>query len=102
MLAVTMIAKTATKTKAVNSVFMSSCSSSVASSSWKLNEFAGHLFPRRLDAVFDADIGGVAGLMDYFNRELVNTMLHLGVDKVPALGRSHVRAVANGLERNPT
>lgn len=39
--------------------------------------------------------------MDDFNRELVNTMLHLGIDKVPARGRSHVRAVANGLERNP-
>jgi hypothetical protein len=34
--------------------------------------------------------GGVAGLMDYFNRELVNTMLHLGVDKVASLGRQHV------------
>jgi L-lactate oxidase len=34
--------------------------------------------------------GGVAGLMDYFNRELVNTMLHLGVDKVASLGREHV------------
>jgi hypothetical protein len=45
--------------------------------------------------------GVVAGVIDYFNRELVNTMLHLGIDKVPALGRRHVRAVANGLERNP-
>jgi lactate oxidase len=46
--------------------------------------------------------GGVAGVIDFFNRELVNTMLHLGVDKVPALGRIHVQAVANSLERNPT
>lgn len=37
--------------------------------------------------------GGVAGLMDYFNRELVNTMLHLGVDKVAALGRGHVHRI---------
>ena len=37
--------------------------------------------------------GGVAGLMDYFNRELVNTMLHLGVDKVASLGRQHVQPV---------
>lgn len=34
--------------------------------------------------------GGVSGLMDYFNRELVNTMLHLGVDRVASLGREHV------------
>lgn len=34
--------------------------------------------------------GGIAGLMDYFNRELVNTMLHLGADKVASLGRQHV------------
>jgi lactate oxidase len=41
-------------------------------------------------------VGGaaaVAGLMDYFNRELVNTMLHLGVDKVASLGREHVRRI---------
>lgn len=34
--------------------------------------------------------GGVAGLIDYFNRELVNTVLHLGVDKIGSLGRQHV------------
>jgi L-lactate oxidase len=34
--------------------------------------------------------GGVAGLMDYFNRELVSTMLHLGVDKIASLGCRHV------------
>jgi lactate oxidase len=34
--------------------------------------------------------GGVAGLMDFFIRELVNTMLQLGVDKVASLGREHV------------
>ncbi len=34
--------------------------------------------------------GGVAGLMDYFNRELVNTMLHLGVDNVASLRREHI------------
>ncbi|MGE3283239.1 MAG: alpha-hydroxy-acid oxidizing protein [Alphaproteobacteria bacterium] len=34
--------------------------------------------------------GGVAGLMDYFNRELVNTMLHLGADNIAALGRQHI------------
>jgi len=26
--------------------------------------------------------GGVAGLVDYFTRELVNTILHLGINKV--------------------
>jgi lactate oxidase len=34
--------------------------------------------------------GGVAGLIDYFNRELVNTILHLGVDKIASLGRQHI------------
>lgn len=34
--------------------------------------------------------GGVNGLMEYFRSELVNTMLHLGVDKVDALSREHV------------
>jgi hypothetical protein len=34
--------------------------------------------------------GGISGPMNYFNQELVNTMLHLGVDKVAALGREHV------------
>ena len=38
--------------------------------------------------------GGVSGLMDYFNRELVNTMLHLGVDKVASLGREYVVRVS--------
>jgi lactate oxidase len=36
--------------------------------------------------------GGVNGMLEYFNRELVNTMLHLGVDKVASLNRSHVQA----------
>ena len=31
--------------------------------------------------------------MDYFNRELVNTMLHLGVDKIASLGREHVQHI---------
>ena len=35
--------------------------------------------------------GGVGGLMDYFQRELVESMLHLGVDKIAALGREHVQ-----------
>lgn len=34
--------------------------------------------------------GGVSGLMEYFQRELVESMLHLGVDKVASLGREHV------------
>ena len=38
--------------------------------------------------------GGVAGLMDYFHRELVNTMLHCGVDKIASLGRAHVERVS--------
>ena len=38
--------------------------------------------------------GGVAGLMDYFHRELVNTILHLGVDNVAALGREHVKRIS--------
>jgi lactate oxidase len=37
--------------------------------------------------------GGVSGLMDYFNRELVNTMLHLGVDNITSLGREHVQHI---------
>lgn len=38
--------------------------------------------------------GGVSGLMEYFNRELVNTMLHLGVDNISSLGREHVEQAA--------
>jgi lactate oxidase len=34
--------------------------------------------------------GGVNGVMEYFQRELVNTMLHCGVNNVAALGREHV------------
>ena len=37
--------------------------------------------------------GGIAGLMDYFHRELVESMLHLGVDKIASLGREHVQRV---------
>jgi L-lactate oxidase len=37
--------------------------------------------------------GGVAGLLAYFHRELVNTLLHCGVDKVASLGRAHVERV---------
>jgi len=36
--------------------------------------------------------GSVAGLMNYGNRKLVNTMLHFGVDKAAALGREHAQA----------
>jgi hypothetical protein len=36
----------------------------------------------------------VAGLMDYFNQELVNTVLHLGVDKIALLGQEHVQHIA--------
>lgn len=38
--------------------------------------------------------GGVNGVMEYFQRELVNTMLHSGVNDIAALGREHVRASA--------
>ena len=38
--------------------------------------------------------GGVSGVMEYFERELVNTMLHSGVSNVAALGREHVRPSA--------
>ncbi|OQM73406.1 hypothetical protein BFN67_08925 [Pseudaminobacter manganicus] len=41
--------------------------------------------------------GGVNGLMEYFNRELVNTMLHLGVDKIDALGSEHVTQSASAM-----
>ena len=34
--------------------------------------------------------GGVAGLMDYFRQELVNTTLHLGAQSIAGLGREHV------------
>lgn len=34
--------------------------------------------------------GGVAGLMDYFKQELVNTTLHLGATSVAGLGAEHV------------
>jgi isopentenyl diphosphate isomerase/L-lactate dehydrogenase-like FMN-dependent dehydrogenase len=35
--------------------------------------------------------GGVAGLMSYFQNELLSTMLHCGADKLAALGRGHVQ-----------
>jgi lactate oxidase len=38
--------------------------------------------------------GGVSGLMAYFHRELVDAMLHCGVDKVASLGRAHVERVS--------
>jgi lactate oxidase len=38
--------------------------------------------------------GGVSGLMAYFHRELVNTMLHCGVEKIASLGRAHVERVS--------
>jgi lactate oxidase len=34
--------------------------------------------------------GGIFGLMEYFQRELVESMLHLGVDKIASLGREHI------------
>jgi L-lactate oxidase len=34
--------------------------------------------------------GGISALMDYLQRELVDTMLHLGVEKIGSLGRDHV------------
>jgi L-lactate oxidase len=34
--------------------------------------------------------GGISALMDYFQRELVDAMLHLGVEKIASLGRDHV------------
>jgi lactate oxidase len=45
--------------------------------------------------------GGVAGLMEYFHRELVNTMLHCGVDRVASLGSSHVQGIGGALHRQP-
>lgn len=35
--------------------------------------------------------GGVKGVMDFMNRELVNTTLHCGVDSIAKLSESHVR-----------
>lgn len=37
--------------------------------------------------------GGVAGVLDYFQLELVNTMLHCGAESVKALGPAHVQLV---------
>jgi lactate oxidase len=34
--------------------------------------------------------GGVAGMMEYFKQELVNTTLHLGAQSIADLGREHV------------
>jgi lactate oxidase len=34
--------------------------------------------------------GGVAGLLEYFQEELVNTTLHLGAESIAALGPEHV------------
>lgn len=44
--------------------------------------------------------GGVAGVLDYFQRELVNTMLHCGAASVKALGSAHVQRVSE-LHRVP-
>ncbi len=35
--------------------------------------------------------------MEYFNRELVNTMLHLGVDKIGSLGSDRVSRAVNAI-----
>lgn len=35
--------------------------------------------------------GGVNGVMEFMNRELVNTVLHCGVDSISKLNESHVR-----------
>lgn len=40
--------------------------------------------------------------MEYFNRELVNTMLHLGVDKIGSLGPDHVTRAVNALALDDT
>jgi lactate oxidase len=45
--------------------------------------------------------GGVAGLMAYFHRELENTVLHCGVDRVASLGSSHVQRIGGELRRQP-
>lgn len=45
--------------------------------------------------------GGIAGLMDYFQRELVNTMLHCGASSVKALGHAHVQPLTE-LQRLPS
>jgi len=37
--------------------------------------------------------GGVNGVMEFMNRELVNTVLHCGVDSIAKLDESHVRTV---------
>jgi hypothetical protein len=38
--------------------------------------------------------GGVNGLVEYFRRELVDAMLHCGVNDIASLGPVHVRPVA--------
>jgi lactate oxidase len=45
--------------------------------------------------------GGVAGVLDYFQRETANTMLHCGASSIRALGRAHVQSV-NQLQRVPS
>jgi isopentenyl diphosphate isomerase/L-lactate dehydrogenase-like FMN-dependent dehydrogenase len=38
--------------------------------------------------------GGVNGLMEYFQRELVDTALHCGVNRIAELAPEHVRHVS--------
>jgi L-lactate oxidase len=40
--------------------------------------------------------GGVNGLLEYFQRELVDTVLHCGVSEIAALGREHVQPAGGG------
>lgn len=35
--------------------------------------------------------GGVNGVMEFMNREMVNTVLHSGVDSISKLNESHVK-----------
>lgn len=38
--------------------------------------------------------GGVNGVMEFMNRELINTVLHSGVDSIGKLNESHVKRTA--------
>lgn len=59
---------------------------------WDDLEFIGAAIGRPL--MYGLTVGGAGGVMEFMNRELVNTVLHSGVDSIGKLNESHVKRTA--------
>ncbi|NYT83555.1 alpha-hydroxy-acid oxidizing protein [Alcaligenaceae bacterium] len=59
---------------------------------WDDLEFIGVAIGRPL--MYGLTVGGAGGVMEFMNRELVNTVLHSGVDSIGKLNESHVKRTA--------